>query len=329
MSSWLDFSPLAETAATDRPRSAAAVLGLGAAVPATEVPNEVIAQRLGLADGWIERRTGIEARRHLADGETLTDLAIEAGRQALEEADVRPSEVDLVIAATTTADNVLPNMGPLVAAGLGAHNAGAFDVGAACTGFVYALGTAAGMLEARRARHALVVGADGLSRFLDHDDRVTAALFGDGAGAFLVGPGEGSIGPMTLGAEGGLGEVVWIPRETSKIVMDGHGTFVQAVKRLQEVTEQGVRAAGLRLSDIDLFVYHQANRRILHSLAERMGLPQDRVVDAIATVGNTSAASLPLALDQERRAGRLRPGAKVLLGAVGSGFTWGGGVVTW
>jgi 3-oxoacyl-[acyl-carrier-protein] synthase-3 len=328
MSSWLDFSPLADVPAS-RPRGSAAVLGLGAAVPETAVPNAVIAERLGLADGWIERRTGIESRRHLAAGETLTELTVAAGRKALEDADVRASDLDLVIAATTGADHVLPNLAPVVAAGLGAHNAGAFDVGAACTGFVYALSTAAGMLEAGRARHVLVLGADHMSRFTDPDDKVTGALFGDGAGAFVVGPGEGAIGPFTLGAEGERGDVVWIPRETQKIVMDGHGTFVEAVRRLQEVTEQGVRNAGLKLADIDLFVYHQANRRILNSLAERMGLPADRVVDAIAEVGNTSAASLPLALDQARREGRLEPGAKVLLGAVGSGFTWGGGVVTW
>lgn len=328
MSSWLDFSALAEVPAT-RERTAAAVLGLGVALPTAEVPNAVVAERLGLADGWIERRTGIASRRRLAPGERLTDLAVEAARRALADADVRACELDLVIAATTAPDDVLPNLAPLVAAGLGAHRAGAFDLGAACTGFLSALPVAAAMLEAGRVRHVLVLGADALSRFTDPDDRTTAALFGDGAGAVVLGAGDGAVGPVILGADGERGEIVWIPRDGSRIVMDGQGTFLQAVARLQEVTEQAVRAAGLRLADIDLFVFHQANRRILQALTERLELPADRVVDAIAQVGNTSAASLPLALDQARREGQLVPGARVLLGAVGSGFTWGGGVVTW
>lgn len=329
--SWLDFSPLAELAApvARREPGAVSLLGLGAALPSRVVSNDEVAGRLGLADGWIERRTGIEERRVLAEGETLTGLAVEAAEAALADAGVRACEIDVVLAATTGGDEVLPNLGPVLAHAIGARHAGAMDVGAACTGFLSALPLAAGLVESGRARHVLVVGADALSRFVDPDDRVVAPLFGDGAGAVVVGAGDGSLGPVILGADGGEGDAVWIPRDRARIVMDGHRTFQLAVAHLVDVAEQATRAAGVRLSELDLVVLHQANRRILRAVAERLGLADDVVVDAIGAVGNTSAASLPLALAQARDEGRLQPGSKVLLGAVGSGFTWGGTVVTW
>lgn len=330
MPSWLEFGPAPVVVPPRGPLRHASVLGLGAALPATSVPNDVVAARIGVEDGWIERRTGIEARRRLAADETLVGLAVEAARDALRDARVTPQELDLVVAATTGSDDLLPNLAPLVAGGLGAHAAGAFDVGLACTGFVAALSAASAQIEAGRADRVLVLGADAMTQYLDQDDPVTGALFGDGAGAVVLGAGgDGHVGPITLGSDAGEAAVVGIPRTTGRIVMDGHGTFVQAVRRLEQGTREAVAAAGLLLDEVDLLVYHQANRRILTSLTQRLGVDPARVVDAIAPTGNTSAASLPLALDAARADGRLTPGARVLLGAVGSGFAWGAGVVTW
>lgn len=314
--------------ASDR---AAAVLGLGAALPPTEVGSAAIAARIGKPDGWIERRTGIETRRHLQPGESMTALASAAALEALDNAGVDAADLDVVLTATTQGDDLLPNLSPQVAARIGAVSAGACDVGAACAGFVAALPMAAALIETGRAEHVLLIGADALSRFLDHDDPVTAALFGDGAGAIVLGPsdGEGAIGPVIVRSDGDQGHIVGIPGRQGPITMDGHATFLGAVNNLSATTAAVVARAGLELADIDLFVYHQANRRILAGIAERLQIDADRVVDAIAHAGNTSAASLPLALAAARRDGRLRPGARVLLGAVGSGFTWGAGVVTW
>jgi len=309
----------------------AAVLGLGAALPPTAVASDAIAARIGKAPGWIERRTGIETRRHLQPGETMTALAAGAAVAALDDAGVASDELDAIVVATTQGDDLLPNLAPQVAAAIGARNAGACDVGAACAGFVAGLPMAAALIETGRADRVLLVGADALSRFLDHDDPVTAALFGDGAGAIVLGPsdGDGHIGPVLVRSDGDQGHIVGIPGHRGPIAMDGHATFLGAVNQLSATTAEVVARAGLTLDDVDLFVYHQANRRILHGIAERLGIGTDRVVDAIAHAGNTSAASLPLALHAARRDGRLRPGSRVLLGAVGSGFTWGAGLVTW
>lgn len=316
-------------AASSRVLRTAGVLGLGTALPPTVVDNAPIAARLGVEPEWITRRTGILRRRQLQDGERLTDVAVSAGRRALTDADVPAGAVDLVIAASGTQDEVMPNMAPLVAGALGAQRAGAFDVGAACTGFVSALALGAGWIECGRGDVVLVIGADALSRRADPDDRSTAALFGDGAGAMLItAEAAGAIGPAVLGADGARGELVGL-EHGEFITMNGHETFKHAVARLAEATEQAAAAAGLALGELDLFIYHQANRRILAALAERLAIDPDRVVDAIADVGNTSAASIPLALQAARSDGRLSPGHKVLLGAVGSGFTWGTTIVEW
>jgi 3-oxoacyl-[acyl-carrier-protein] synthase-3 len=300
-------------------------------VPANVVDNAPIAARLGLDDGWIERRTGIRSR-HVAElGERVQDLAAQAGRAALERAAIEPADVDLVLVATTTPDDVLPNVAPLVADALGCVRAGGIDVGAACTGFVSALALAAGQVETGRMRNVLVIGADIMTRFLDHDDRQTAALFADGAGAVLVGAtdGESRVAPMTLGADGGAAELICIAQDERQIRMAGQETFRHAVARLSESTVDAVALAGLTLDDIDLFVYHQANRRILRAVGERLDLPEERIVDCIATYGNTSAATLPIALAVAEEEGRLNRGDRVLLGAFGAGLTWGAGVIEW
>jgi 3-oxoacyl-[acyl-carrier-protein] synthase III len=226
---------------------------------------------------------------------------------------------------------VLPNSAPLVAHALGASRAGAFDIGAACTGFLSALAVGCAQIEAGRARLVLVIGADFMSRITDPDDRSTAAVFADGAGAALLGATTepGRIGPIVLGADGAGADHIFVERAEAYVRMRGHETFREAVARLSVATLQAIRAAGKRQEDIDLFVYHQANGRILSAVGERLDLPRDRVVDCIAEYGNTSAATLPLALAYSERAGRLQAGDHVLLGAFGAGFTWGATVVEW
>jgi len=309
----------------------AAIAAVGASLPEKVVLSSEIGERLGLAPNWIERRTGITARRMAGPEESLNEHATIAARQALERAGVDVKDVDLVLAATSSSEELLPNMAPMVAHALGATNAGAFDVVAACNGFLSALATGTAMVDSGRASCVVIVGADFMSRFIDPDDRGTAAVFADGAGAIvLVATGEPTrIGPVVLGADGDVDGIIRITRERQVVEMIGHETFKHAVTRLSQATKQAVEASGLTYDDIDLFVYHQANGRILSALAERIGLPIDRVVDCIGELGNTSAATLPLALDHSVRARRLRQGDRVLLAAFGAGFAWGATVVEW
>jgi 3-oxoacyl-[acyl-carrier-protein] synthase-3 len=312
-------------------RPGAAVAAVGISLPARIVGNREISARLGVGDDWIERRTGIR-ERHMAGPEDRLDAhCAEASRAALQRAGVLASDLDLVLVATTTADELLPNAAPLVAHLLGADRAGAFDVGSACTGFLSALAVGSAHIEAGRARAVVVIGADFMSTITDPDDRSTAAVFADGAGAVvLVATEAGSrIGPVILGADGAGAEYIRVERVERLIHMAGHETFREAVARLSLATMQAAAAAALTLDEIDLFVYHQANSRILAAVGERLGLPGDRVVDCIGEYGNTSAATLPLALACSVRDGRLKDGDRVLLGAFGAGFTWGATVIDW
>jgi 3-oxoacyl-[acyl-carrier-protein] synthase-3 len=323
--------PGIETAAAPAARTGVAAASVGVSLPARAVANAEIAARLGVEDEWIVRRTGIRSRRVAAAGERLTDHAVMAARRALASAGADPREVDLVIVATSTADEVMPNAAPLVAHALGAVRAGAFDVGSACTGFLSALAIGAAQIEAGRARRVVVIGADFMSRITDPDDRATAAVFADGAGAVVLEHTDAAsrIGPVILGADGAGADHIRVARGDGLIRMRGHETFREAVARLTLSTLQAAKAAHIGLDDIDLFVYHQANGRILTAVGERLGLPGSRVVDCIAEYGNTSAATLPLALAFSQRDGRLQPGARVLLGAFGAGFTWGAAVIEW
>jgi 3-oxoacyl-[acyl-carrier-protein] synthase III len=309
----------------------AGIASVGVSLPGTVVTNDSISSRLGLADGWIERRTGIRERRIAEPEERLATHATRAAEEALAAAGTDPAELDLVLVATTTADEILPNAAPLVAHALGAERAGAFDVGAACTGFLSALSVGTAQIEAGRCKAVLVVGADLMSRITDPTDRSTAAVFADGAGAAVLTATAppGRIGPIVLGADGGGAEHIFVERKQELIRMRGHETFKDAVARLSQSTLEAVQAAGTGLDEIDLFVYHQANGRILAAVGDRLGLPADRVVDCIGEYGNTSAATLPLALAYSEREGRLTAGDRVLLGAFGAGFTWGATVVEW
>ena len=304
---------------------------VGVSLPATVVPNAEISPRIGVTDDWIVRRTGIRTRRVAAPDERLATHATNAAAAALKRAGVAPEQVDLVLVATATPDEVMPNAAPLVAHELGAVRAGAFDIGAACNGFLSALAVGTGQIEAGRAQCVVVIGADLMSRITDPTDRSTAAVFADGAGAVVLQATaqDSRIGPIVLGSDGAGADHIIVPRADGRIRMRGHETFREAVARLSLATLQAVRAAGTRLEDIDLFVYHQANGRILSAVGERLGLVPDRVVDCISEYGNTSAATLPLALDYVQAEGRLQPGHRVLLGAFGAGFTWGATVVEW
>lgn len=313
----------------------AAIAGLGRAVPPTVIPSSAIAARLGVEERWITSRTGVEERRVVRTGERLDALAAAAGADALAAAGVAAADLDLVLVATFTADELLPGAAPAVARLLGATRAGALDLNAACAGFLAGLALAAGQIESGRARSVLLIGADQTSRLVDPDDRATAALFGDGAGAAcLVAAGaadrRGHVGPVVLGADADHGAgTLTATRDRPILVMDGHETFKWAVARLVEVTRDAVARAGLVLDDVDRFVYHQANGRILAAVADRLDLPRDRVVDVVARYANTSAASVPIALADAAEAGLLAPGDKVLCAAFGAGFAWGGTVVTW
>ncbi|MHB1809710.1 MAG: 3-oxoacyl-ACP synthase III family protein [Solirubrobacteraceae bacterium] len=306
------------------------IAGLGTALPERSVGNEEIAASLGLADGWIERRTGIARRRYVAPGETVVELGRRAGEAALRDAGLTIAEIDLVLVATLAPDEITPGAAPQVAHALGGEAKAAIDIGAACAGSIAALALGSAWIEAGRAERVLAIGAEILSRFINHEDRRTAHLFGDGAGAIVLSAGgPGRIGPILLESDGGGAELIRATREAGVLEMDGHETFLQAVSQLHLCTRQVVSDAGLALSDIDLFVYHQANSRILRAVADRLGLSRERVLDCIENTGNTSAASVPLALAHARETGLLAPGMKVVLGAVGAGLTWGAALMEW
>jgi len=306
------------------------ISGLGVALPRKVIPNGPIADRLGVDESWIVQRTGIRERRAAGPGERLADFAVLAGARALAAADLVPSEVDLVLVATMSNEELTPGAAPRVAAALGVGDAGAIDLNAACNGFVSALSVGCAQIESGRARTVLVIGADLMTRLTDPDDRTTAALFGDGAGAIVLGGAErGRVGPIVLGSDGDHAELIRADREEGLMRVQGHDTFRHAVERMCEVSLGAAAAAGLELADIDLFVYHQANARILRAIGAQLMLAPEEMVDCIGRYGNTSAATIPLALEEADQAGSLREGSRVLLAAFGGGLTWGATVVEW
>ena len=312
------------------PTKGPGIIGVGTALPPKVVENAAITPLIGVSDEWIVKRTGIRSRRYADPRAKLAELAAEAGAEALRAARIDGSELDLVLVASCSQDSVMPNAAPVVAHALGAREAGAFDIGSACTGFIAALATARALLLSGGASCALVIGAEIMSRHVDPGDRNTAALFGDGAGALVCSAAAaGSLGPVVLGSDGAHAGLIVADRDTQLLAMDGHETFKQAVRRLAEGTVAACEQAAVALEQIDLVVFHQANSRILRTLAERLELAPAKVLDCIAELGNTSAASVPLALAQARADGRLEPGMRILLAAAGSGFTWGATVIEW
>jgi len=311
----------------------AAVLSVGACLPRGVVTNDEVAARIGKSDEWIYTRTGIRERRHAEPDETLTAISAAASRDALDRAGVAAAELDLVVVGTLTPDERMPNAAAMLAQELGALRAGAIETNAACSGFLAALSIGAAHVETGRAQRVLVVGADFVSRITDHDSKQTAMLFADGAGAVVLArtaPGSGRVGPILLRHDASVPASLYLGREAgATIEMDGHETFKHAVNRMAEVTQEVLAAARLTLADVDLFVYHQANARIVKAVGERLELDDARVVDCIERIGNMSAGTIPYALEVARSDGRLRDGARVLLAAFGGGFTWGGALVEW
>jgi 3-oxoacyl-[acyl-carrier-protein] synthase III len=314
--------------ASARTMRQAAIAGLGTALPPDAVGSDDIARRIGVEPDWILRRTGIASRRRLAPGARLTDLAIAAAREALADAAIDPANVDAVLVATATADEVMPAAAPLVATAIEAGNAMAWDVNLACTGFLAALEQGAALVESGRARSAVVVAAEALSRVTDHTDRKTAALFGDGAGAaVLTADGPLRLGHSVLRADGADAGALLVDHADRLVRMDGQLVFQRAVAAMERCCREVLDAAQLDVSDVDLVVPHQANARITAALAERLGLPAERVVDAIRELGNTGAASIPLALALAWDDGRFPLRGRILLTAFGAGFASGATLV--
>jgi len=309
----------------------ARIAGIAMALPERLVSNEQIAAGLEVDAAWIAKRTGTCQRPWATSDERLSEFAADAGRAALGRAGIDARELDLVLVATSTADEITPNAAPLVAGLIGAQGAGALDVGAACTGWLSALAMACGQIESGRAEHALVVGADFLSRFLDTSDRYTAPLFADGAGAAVVSATEeptGRIGPIVLRSDHSGSHLIRLDRG-DLIRMDGQESFRAAVTLMSDATTEALAASGCHPEDIGLFVYHQANSRIIRAVGERLELPAERVVDYVDRFANSSTATLPVALSVAEAEGRLKRDELVLLAAFGGGLTWGATVMQW
>jgi 3-oxoacyl-[acyl-carrier-protein] synthase-3 len=317
------------------------IRGLGAYLPAQVVTNDDLAERLDTSDEWIRTRTGIRERHYAAPDEATSDLAVAAARAALADAGMTADDIDVIIVATTTPDHPVPATAPIVAARLGL-TCSAFDLNAACSGFVYGLQVGAGI--AASGSTVLLIGAETLTRYVDPDDRSIAVLFGDGAGAVILQRESGaSMGPFDLGTDGSEVEILWMraggSREpfdpiahaeaSSRMSMRGGDVYRHAVPRMTSSSQAVLEAAGIAITDVDLLVGHQANQRILEAVGQRLGVPEGRSHVTVDRHGNTSAASIPLALEDARRNGVLRPGARLLLTAFGGGLTWGSCLLTW
>ncbi len=317
------------------------ITGTGSYAPARTMANDEFAAYLDTSDEWIRERTGIRERRIAAPEEATSDLAVFAAKKALESADIEAGSLDGILVATATPDLLFPSTACLVQARLGADKAFAFDLNAVCSGFVYAMGVAKSMIESGAARRLLVIGSEVMSRTLDWSDRGTCILFGDGAGAVVVEASDTAakgLETFRLRADGRYWEMIHVPGGGSRrsgtesdpyIRMKGGETFKMAVRSLQESVMDVLSSSGVSPSEIDLLVPHQANIRIIDALASRLGLPPEKVMVNIDRYGNTSAASIPVALDEAVRSGRVSEGSRVLLTAFGAGVTWGSGLLTW
>ena len=314
------------------------ITGLGTHVPERVLANDELAGLVDTTDEWIRERTGIRERRIAAEDEALTDIALPAARQALAEAGVEGSDVDLLVCATVTPDMMFPTSSALLAEALGARQAGAYDLLAGCTGFLYAVAQAYGMLAAGLAERALVVGGDVLSKILDWTDRSTLVLFGDGAGAVVLERVErGGFLGFELGADGGGGEHLWLPGSGSRrfdepdrlVKMNGRQVFKFATRVLVSSAEAVLDRCGRTVEEVDVYVPHQANKRIIDHAAAKLGISPERTVVNVDRYGNTSSGSIPLALADARADGRLREGALVLMTGMGAGLTWGSALLEW
>lgn len=322
----------------------ACIAGIGSYVPARVLTNADLERMVATSDEWIRERTGIRERRIAATGEACSDLAVQAGKRALTAAGLAATDLDMILVATCTGDYPLPATACLVQHQLGATKAAACDLSAACCGFVYALSVADAYIKTGM-RHVLVIGSEVMSAITDWTDRNTCVLFGDGAGAAVVSASDGGRGILSthLRSDGTLCELIMVPGGGSRtppsekviderlqyIKMKGNETFKVAVRSLEEIARSTLAANHLRVEDIDLYVPHQANIRILKAVMERLSLPIEKVMLNVDRYGNTSAASIPIALDEAVREGRIKDGSLVLLGAFGAGLTWASAVIRW
>jgi len=314
------------------------ITGLGCNVPDRVVTNDDLSRYVDTSDEWIRERTGIRERRMASDEEALSDVSLPACRTALAHAGLEGKDIDLLIVATVTPDMAFPSTAAILADRLGATDAAAYDLSAGCTGFMYGLAQGYGMLVAGLAKRALVVGGDLLSRILDWDDRSTLVLFGDGAGAVVLEavPEQGFLG-FELGADGGGGESLWLPGSGSRIFkdgdkfvkMNGREVFKFATRILVQSAEAVLEQSGATIDDVDVYVPHQANVRIIDYATKKLGIPSERVVVNVDRYGNTSSGSIPLALADAAKDGRLRPGRLVLMTGMGAGLTWGSALMRW
>ncbi|WP_324787227.1 beta-ketoacyl-ACP synthase III [Streptomyces sp. H51] len=329
---------------------AAVLMGIGGFLPPKAVTNDDLARTLDTTDDWIRTRTGIRERRVVADGLSTGDLAVEAGTRALRSAGV--SAVDAVVVATTSPERLCPAVAPEVASRLGLDTVAAFDLTSACSGFLYGLATAGGLIASGTAETVLFIGAEAFTTLVNQRDRTTAPIFGDGAGAVVLRRGEadepGALGAFDLGSDGALADLLAIPaggaRQRSAEGGLGHGTvptddwylrmqgrplYTQAVERMTQSARTALKRAAWAVADVDWFAGHQANIRIVQAVAEEMGVPDERVAVNIDQVGNTLAASVPLLLNDYAARGDLRAGQRVLLSAFGAGLSWGSATLTW
>ncbi len=327
-------------------KAGAIIIGLGAALPSRRVTNRDLEKIVDTSDEWIVQRTGIRERRLVGPGESNSKLAVRAAQKALAEARVSPKELDLIIVGTLTPDYLMPSVAVLVQKELGAEKAGAFDLSATCSGFIYGLAVADQFLRVNPKRKILVIGSEVLSNKVNWEDRTTCVLFGDGAGAaVLTGSPDGHRGVLSthLHADGSLWHLLTLkgcgslyppcgnelPREEYFIRMQGREVFKNAVRAMETVALEALETNGLSPQDLDLVVPHQANIRIIEYLRERLGLPKEKVFVNLDKYGNTSAASIPIALTEAAAEGRLKPGNLVLMVAFGGGFTWASALVRW
>jgi 3-oxoacyl-[acyl-carrier-protein] synthase-3 len=320
-----------------------AILGTGSDLPTRIVTNRDLEKMVDTSDEWITVRTGIKERRVLESGKGNADMAFQAAKRALADARVEAKDLNAIIMGTVTPDYPFPSSACVLEDMLGARNAFSFDVGAACAGFLNALSVADSFIRTGQIDNALVIGSDALSRLLNWQDRATCILFGDGAGAVVLGATENGSGILStkLRTDGSYVKTLYVPAggslkpatsETVRqnehtITMNGKEVFKIAVRSMEEVSRQALAEAGVEVEQISLVIPHQANRRIIVALAERLGLPMDRVMVNVEKYGNTSAASIPVALDEAKRQGRIKPGDIVLFNAFGAGFAWGAAVV--
>jgi len=314
------------------------ITGLGTHVPARVMTNDELARIVDTSDEWILERTGIRERRFAAKDEALTDIARPAAKAALADAGIEPGEIDLVICATVTPDMMFPTSSALLANELGMPKAAAYDLLAGCTGFVYALAQAYGMLASGLSHRCLVIGGDVLSKILDWEDRSTLVLFGDGAGAVVMERvEEGGFLGFELGADGGGGKNLWLPGSGSRhfddpdahVKMNGREVFKFATRIMVYSAEQILSECGKTVDDIDVYIPHQANKRIIDYAVAKLGISPERTVVNVDRYGNTSSGSIPLALTDARAEGRLRDGALVLMTGMGAGLTWGSALIEW